>query len=169
MLLVAGFFFFNLTLKNVRNPLKLSLLYGFLTCGEVCEKLTAAFLALLVSLKICQLDLAWNGYSIWTEGFPHGMVVKNPPADACDTGDRGLIAGLGRSCGGGNGNLLQYSCLENSTDRGPWRASVQGVTNSQTLLSNWVSRHTHIYTHVWIGVLLVLFKFSPYLLDYILI
>ena len=51
---------------------------------------------------------------------------------ACNGGDLSLIPGLGRSPGEGNGNPLQYSCLENSMDRGPWRAPVQGVTNSCT-------------------------------------
>jgi len=49
-------------------------------------------------------------------------VVKNPPANARDTGDLGLIPGLGRSAGEGNGNLLQYACLENPMDRGAWQA-----------------------------------------------
>ena len=52
-------------------------------------------------------------------GFPDGSVVKNLPANA---GDVGLILGVGRSPGGENGNALQYSCLENSTDRGAWQA-----------------------------------------------
>ena len=46
--------------------------------------------------------------------------------------DTGSIPGLGRSPGDGNGNSLQYSCLENSMDRGAWRAIVHGVTKSQT-------------------------------------
>ena len=46
------------------------------------------------------------------------LVVKNPPASAGDVKDVGLISGLGRSPGGGNGNPLQYSCLENPMDRG---------------------------------------------------
>ena len=50
-------------------------------------------------------------------GFPGGSVVKNPPANAGDTEDLGLIPGLKRSPGVGNGNPLQYSCLENSMDR----------------------------------------------------
>ena len=53
-------------------------------------------------------------------GFPGGSEVKNPPANAGDIRDMGLIPGSGRSPGGGNGNRLQYSCLENSTDRGGW-------------------------------------------------
>ena len=51
-------------------------------------------------------------------GFPHGTGDKEPPANAGDTGDVGSIPGLGRYPGGGNGYLLQHSCLENSTDRG---------------------------------------------------
>ena len=55
-------------------------------------------------------------------------VVKNPPANAGDTRDEGSIPGLGRSPGVGNGNTLQYSCLENPMDRGAWWATVHGVT-----------------------------------------
>ena len=60
-------------------------------------------------------------------GFPGGSVVQNPPANAGDTIDMGSIPGLGRSSGVGNGNPLQYSCLENPMDRGAWRATVHGV------------------------------------------
>ena len=66
-------------------------------------------------------------------GFPGGTVVNNTSANA---GDTGLIPGLGRSSGGGNGNILQYSWLENSRDRGIWQATVHGVSKSQTRLSN---------------------------------
>jgi len=51
---------------------------------------------------------------------------------ACNAGDSGLILGLGKSLGERNGNLLQYSCLENSMDRRAWRATVHKVTKSQT-------------------------------------
>ena len=51
-------------------------------------------------------------------GFPGGSVVKNPPANAGDTRDAGSISESGRSPGGGHGNPLQYSCLENPMDRG---------------------------------------------------
>ena len=54
-------------------------------------------------------------------------MVKNLPANA---GDSGSIPGLGRSSGGGNENPLQYSCLENSMDRGTWRATVHEATES---------------------------------------
>ena len=57
-------------------------------------------------------------------GFPGGAVVKNLPANA---GDMSSIPGSGRSPGGENGNLIQYSCLENPMDRGAWQATVRGV------------------------------------------
>ena len=53
-----------------------------------------------------------------------------------NVGDQGSIPGLGISPGEGNGNSLQYSCLENSMDRGSWWATVHGVAKSQTLLYN---------------------------------
>ena len=59
-------------------------------------------------------------------------VVKNLPANAGDIRDMASIPGLGRFSGGGNGNPLQYSCLENPMDRGTWQATVHGVTKSQT-------------------------------------
>ena len=54
-------------------------------------------------------------------------MVKNPPANARDIRDSGSIPRSGRSPGGGKGNPLQYSCLENSMDRGAWWATVHGV------------------------------------------
>ena len=59
-------------------------------------------------------------------------MVKNPPANAGDAGDMGLIPGSGRSPGVGNDKRLQYSCLETPMDRGAWRATVHRVTNSWT-------------------------------------
>ena len=58
------------------------------------------------------------------------LVVKNPPANAGDTRDTGLIPESGRSPGGGNGNPLQYSCLENPMDRGAWQDTVHRITQS---------------------------------------
>ena len=63
------------------------------------------------------------------------LEVKNLPTNAEDVRDAGLIPGSGRSPGEGNGYLLQYSCLENSMDRGAWWATVHGVVKSQTRLS----------------------------------
>ena len=66
-------------------------------------------------------------------GFPGGSDGKE---SACNAGDLGLIPGLGRSPGEGNGNPLQYSCLENATDRGAWWATVHEVSKSWTQLSD---------------------------------
>ena len=63
------------------------------------------------------------------QGFPHGTGAKNLPASAEDAGS---VPGLGRSPGEGNGNPLPYSCLENATDRGAWRAIVHGVAKNWT-------------------------------------
>ena len=62
-------------------------------------------------------------------GFPVGSDGKE---SACSAGDMGLIPGSGRSPGGGHGYPLQYSCLENPMDRGGWRPTVHGVTESDT-------------------------------------
>ena len=74
-------------------------------------------------------------------GFPGSSVVKkkkkNPPANARDTGDVGSIPGSRRSPGGGNGNPLQYHCLENPVDRGAWQATVCEITKNRP----WLSTH----------------------------
>ena len=69
-------------------------------------------------------------------GFPGGSEVK---ASAYNAGDLGLIPGSGRSPGEGNGNPLQYSCLENSMDRGAWQVTVHGVAHTP------LPPHTHIH------------------------
>ena len=63
-------------------------------------------------------------------GFPGDSVAKNPPENAGDAGDVGLIPEWGRSPGGGNDNPLQYSCLKNSMEKGDWRDIVHRVTKS---------------------------------------
>ena len=68
-------------------------------------------------------------------GFPGGTVVKILPASAGDAGDLGSIPEVRRTPAGGNGNPLQYSCLENSMDRGAYRAIVHRATKSPTRLS----------------------------------
>ena len=68
--------------------------------------------------------------------IPGGSVVKNLLANAGDRGDVGSIPGSGRSHGVEDGNLLQYSCLENHMDRGAWQATVHGVAKSCTRLSD---------------------------------
>ena len=77
-------------------------------------------------------------------GFPGVSVVKNLLANA---GDVGLIPGLGRSPGGGNGNPLQYPCLENSMDTGTKQATVHGVAKSHTRLSmHHTGRKKHFFS-----------------------
>ena len=63
-------------------------------------------------------------------GFPGGSVVRNPATNAGDPEDMGSIPGSTRSPGVGNGNQLQYSCLENSMDRGGWWATVHAVKHN---------------------------------------
>ena len=67
------------------------------------------------------------------------------------TGNAGLIPEVRRSSGGGNGNPLQYSCLENPMDREAWRATVHGVTKNWTRLKQ-LSMHTHISSR-WFGII----------------
>ena len=64
------------------------------------------------------------------------LVVKNSPASAGDIRDTGSIPGSGRPPGGGHGDPVKYSCLENPMDRGALRATVHGVAKSRTQLSN---------------------------------
>ena len=70
------------------------------------------------------------------------LVAKNPPANP---GDTGLIPRSGRSPGEGNGNLLQYSCLENPINRGAWRAIVHGIAKS-AMTEPLTHTHTHVHT-----------------------
>ena len=116
------------------------------------------------------MELWWGGRSkaasqsegiviIQTQGSgsPCSSVRREPPYNA---GDLGLIPGSGRSPGGGNGNLLEYSCLENSTDRGAWWATVHGVarvghnsvtkpyrTGTRVRKENW--EHNFLVTILW--------------------
>ena len=74
------------------------------------------------------------------------VVLKNPPENAGDKRNEGSIPGLERAPGEGNGNPLQYSCLEKPMDRGAWWATVHRVTKSQTRLK-WQHEHYH-YTYM---------------------
>ena len=98
-------------------------------------------------VKLISVSLMWRSLLIWTmavSGFPGGTSGKNPPANAGDTGDVGSILGSGRSPGGGHGNPLHYSCLENPMDRGAWGFTAHGVTKFQTRLKR---PSTHTCTH----------------------
>ena len=80
---------------------------------------------LTLAVKVCISEMGNNGRIIVRiRGFPHSSVDKS---FACSAGDLGLIPGMGRSSGEGNGYPFQYSCLENPMDRGAWQAIVHGV------------------------------------------
>ena len=103
--------------------------YKFLTVGIQLkkQKLPITFETIIKLLK-----------PDWFQGFPDGSLGKVSAYNAGNTGDVGLIPGLGRSSGKGNYNLLQYSCPQNPMDS-PW-ATVHGVAKSQTWLSDWTTR-----------------------------
>ena len=90
-------------------------------------------------------EAAHNGFCEGSRGNSGAsQVVKNPPVNA---GDPGLIHGSKGSHGKGNGNLLQYSCLENPVDREAWWATVQGSQKVGHNCSYVVHTHTHTHTH----------------------
>ena len=99
---------------------------------------------LLKMVKIRNIDIQQEGefvspdfrWILYHWASPVAQLVKNLPANVEDTRDTSTIPGSGRSSGEGNGNPLQYSCLENSTDRGAWHTAVHGAVESQTQLSN---------------------------------
>ena len=93
------------------------------------------FISMANLLSLNEESLYPNNRDCNVLSFPCSSGVKNPPANA---GDVGSIPGSGRFPGEGNGNPLQYSCLENSMDRGAWWTTVHAVAKSQT----WLSTHT---------------------------
>ena len=88
--------------------------------------------AVILPLLYCKTYIHKCNYM----GFSSDSVVKNSPGNA---GDAGSIPGLARFPGEGNGNPLQYSCLEKPMDRGAWQATVHGITKSWTQLSDWTT------------------------------
>ena len=97
--------------------------------------------AMVMQQKLC---LCQMHETTWSSQV--ALVVKNLPDNAGDARDIGLIPGLRRSTGGGNGLPLQYSSIENPVDKGAWWATVHRVTKSWTWLK-WFSTHTYFYTH----------------------
>ena len=80
-----------------------------------------------VGKSVCKHIHTCIDIDIDIEGFPGGSVVKNLPTNS---GDTSFIPGLGRSFGKGNGNPLQYSCLDKSMDKGGWWTTIHGVAKS---------------------------------------
>ena len=90
--------------------------------------------------------------------FPGG---SDGNESACNVGDPDSIPGLGRSSGEGNGNLLQYSCLENPMDGGAWQATVHGVAKSQTRLRDFTFTLIFLLKNGYVYVLMLWGKTSP--------
>ena len=112
----------NLKETTTTKHLKLDVIYHQYSCE--LSKVRMCYEPITVYIASC---VSW--VSRLTLGFPGGSDHKE---SACRAGDLGSIPGLGRSPGGGNGNSLQYSCLEDSMDRGAWQATVYGVAESDT-------------------------------------
>ena len=88
-------------------------------------------------------------------------MVKNTLANAGDLREADSIPGSGKSPGGEHDNQLQYSCLDNPTDRGAWRAVVQRVTKSsqlKQLSTHSIHTHTHTHTHIYIYIYKLIFE-----------
>ena len=93
---------------------------------------------------ISSIELTISYYIFFINGFPRGSMVKNTPASAGDIRDTGPLPGQGRPTGGGNGNPLHHSCLENLMDTGAWLQSVR----SQRVRHDWACTHRHTYFSV---------------------
>ena len=120
--------------------------------------------------------ILWNPIQQWQPGafsskyilyrrLPLWLGGRESTCNAGATGDTGSIPGSGRSPGGGNGNPLRYSCLENPMDRGAWWATVHRVAKSQRRLK-WLSTHEHVCSipfvlKVWLSRLQHQHQLSP--------
>ena len=115
----------------------------------LCLEIKSAGFVLLLNSLLFDHILSLNGLLLWLRWYIF----------ACNAGDLGLIPGLGRFSGEGNGYPLQYSCLGNSMDRGVWQATGHGVTKSQIRLSNWHFQHEQHW--LWIALYSLLSLFPP--------
>ena len=114
--------------SNAFAVIRWLLVGSWVAAGLWKDQATIRNLGFSAPTHILQREKKGNG----VDDHPAVPVVKNPPANPGDTRNSGLIPGSGRSPGEGNGNPLQYSCLENSMDRGAWQTTVHGLTKSQT-------------------------------------
>ena len=113
-----------------RNLLEMQILRPPRSAEWAGDPASCIYQALQVTLSQLRLE----NHCVTRVASQVALVVKNPPANGGDVRDLGSIPGSGRSPGGGHGNPLQYSCLENPMYRGAWRATVHGVKESQTQL-----------------------------------
>ena len=127
------------TLLQINTPIQQSLTFLFLSSRSLWS--------------IC-MNFNFNYISNYVWGFPGSASDKEPTCQCRRCKRCEFIPGLGRSPGGGQGNPLQYSCLENSVDRGAWQATVHRITNSWTWLK-WLSTAQHrsdLFGHLqWIS------------------
>ena len=134
LILYTGLYFLNLPPLYCPSPFSLPTSYHwFVLC--ICEFASFLLYSLAVvfrfHIEMITCPSLSDLFHLVKQDFPDGSDNKE---SACKAGDPGSIPGLGRFFGGENGNPLQSSGLENSMDRGAWRAAVQGVTKSQTRL-----------------------------------
>ena len=115
-----------------------------IACGPVLMNKVWMEHSLTHLFTYCLCLLSGQGFSDLMNLQAGSPGVSDGKESACNAGDLGSIPGLGRSPGEGNNNTLQYSCLENSMDRGAWWATVHGVAQNQTRLSY---QHLHFRVH----------------------
>ena len=135
----------SMTTRKVNGRLRRNNLFGRIWEDKICSSCDMEFYKEGVSgcdkniLSLVWSDLWWSSQTRMARASQVRLVIKIPPAYAGDVRVAGLIPGLGRSLGVGNGNPHQYSCLENPMDKGAWRATVHGVAK----------RHDWAHTHHW--------------------
>ena len=134
-----------------------------LNVNGFCESVSCSIVSTFLrphGLEVCQLFLSLEAhgflYRCWLSllrASQVALVVKHPPANAGNWRDVGSIPGSGRYPGGGHGNPLKLSCLENSVNRGAWQATANRVTKSRT----WLKRLSMAYILIkWLfGVMFI--------------
>ena len=135
MAVVLIFLSRQIGLYNTYLPQRELTIKGHICQNALLKKRAEAHLSILCCIKSLVQCFSKTGLPRWLSG----------KESACNARDVGLIPGSGRSTGGGHGNPLQYSCLENSMDRGAWWATVYGASNSQTQLSNLTTTRASCY------------------------
>ena len=128
-------------------------MYSFPNLEPVVVPCLVLTVASWPAYRFLRRQVSWSGIPISKNSTVCGtsLAVKWLRLCASNARDAGSIPGSRSSPGGGNGNPLQYSCLENPMDRGTWWAAIHGVTKSWTWLSDWThtQKHTHTYKHMY--------------------